>query len=428
MPTVPSSSTMLILTVGGSPPPVAASVLHWRPARVLFLPSRDSRSKIEQEILPLLQRESFDLDPGRYDVEILDDEQDLTRCLEQIRHLTPRVQEWVARGDEFEVVVDITAGTKAMSSALALQAHEWVCRYSYVGGTERDKGGVGVVVSGKEQIVHTQNPWKVMGFRALDRAITLFDHGDFAAATQLIKDELRLIQDTARKCELSAISKIAEAHLHWDRFQHGKALGILSILGKDENHLIAALGQKDAKRLLDGLKDEIRILQEIELRKKVPCLPMVKDLIGNAARRSREGRFDDAVARLYRAIEAIAQMGLLEDHGISGTDGVPLERVPEPFRTELTPRARDRCVKIGLQDAYRLLRELGDERGNRFEELGLAHLKKSPLLARNNSILAHGFEPVSEKVLESLHASAMSLAGLDETQIVKFPKIRSRDG
>jgi len=154
----------------------------------------------------------------------------------------------------------------------------------------------------------------------------------------------------------------------------------------------------------------------------------VKDLIGNAARRSREGRFDDAVARLYRAIEAIAQMGLLEDHGISGTDGVPLERVPEPFRTELTPRARDRCVKIGLQDAYRLLRELGDERGNRFEELGLAHLKKSPLLARNNSILAHGFEPVSEKVLESLHASAMSLAGLDETQIVKFPKIRSRDG
>ena len=55
-----------------------------------------------------------------------------------------------------------------------------------------------------------------------------------------------------------------------------------------------------------------------------------------------------------------------------------------------------------FQDDYALLQAHGDDSGRLFHEIGLDNREKSPLTARNQSILAHGFDPVSDKVYQSL--------------------------
>ena len=50
-----------------------------------------------------------------------------------------------------------------MSAAFGIQASRWPCMFSYVGGNERTKDGLGIVVSGSEKVFHQTNPWDSLG-------------------------------------------------------------------------------------------------------------------------------------------------------------------------------------------------------------------------------------------------------------------------
>lgn len=95
-----TNPTFLLCTVGGSPEPIVASLRHWAPRRVLFLPSKETHGDIESKIVPLLAKQTSPLDPGVYDVVPLPDAQDLSGCVRKLRELTPRVEDWLARGDK----------------------------------------------------------------------------------------------------------------------------------------------------------------------------------------------------------------------------------------------------------------------------------------------------------------------------------------
>jgi CRISPR-associated protein (TIGR02710 family) len=151
----------------------------------------------------------------------------------------------------------------------------------------------------------------------------------------------------------------------------------------------------------------------------------VTDLLANARRRKTEGRMDDAVARLYRAIEALAQVRLADRYQIGNTKQVPIERVPEPLRGQWAARAEQGMVFLGLQDAYALLESMRDDLGATFRQLQLHDPQRSPLTARNQSILAHGFERVSESVFQKLWSAALQLASVQESDILSFPRIAS---
>jgi len=96
----------------------------------------------------------------------------------------------------------------------------------------------------------------------------------------------------------------------------------------------------------------------------------VKDLLANSLCRSREGRFDEAVARLYRAIEATAQVRLREGRAIPDTSKVPLQRLLEALARQWAGRAAGGMVFLGLRDDYVLLLTLDDDLGKVFHELG----------------------------------------------------------
>lgn len=410
---------LLIVTVGGSPEPIAVALKHWRPARVIFVPSRDTRPAVAAA-LALAAEEGAALAPGAYDIEPVPDAQDLTACLRTLQRLDVEVRRWLSRGAEYAVAVDYTGGTKTMSAALALWARRWPCRISYVGGTQRTREGVGVVVAGSEHTLVTDNPWDTLGYQAVEDACAAFDAGDFRAAGTLLEEARRSATDARVKRELSALLEVVESYSLWDRFRHKDAATRLERLAAVENDLRAVLGADTAGWLLERVAEHRTHLQQLADSGQATTT-LVVDLLANARRRVREGRFDDAVARLYRATEALAQIQLRDGYGLP-TEAVPLSAVPESLRDSWRGKAKDDTLKLGLQDVFELLRALGDPLGERFAELGLAE-RKSPLAARNRSILAHGWQPISEKDHAALWTKVLALADCSAEDLPEFPRL-----
>lgn len=434
----PASSILLICTVGGSPEPIVKALTHWRPIKVWFVPTALTKSSIEHDsldrngktissIVGAARAADFPLDPGRYDIHELGDGEDLALCLTELQRLTGDVEKWVKRGDNFRVVVDFTGGTKCMSAAVSLQASRWPCVFSYVGGAQRTKDGVGVVEPGHERVVHQANPWDALGYRAVEDYIVLWDQHAFHAAAKIASATMRRVGRPDRKREFAVLEQLAKSLEAWDRFDHTTSKNLLASVIKSTNDLRAVLGLARGDRVVAGAARLAAHLDRLG-QAAPPSHHYVLDLLANAKRRKDEGRYDDAVARLYRAIEAIAQVVLKEGHGIESTEKVPLERVPEPLRSAWTGRAtKEGLVRLGLQDAYALLAELHDPIGSKFLAAGLADTK-SPLMARNRSILAHGFERVSSAVFDQLWASALSLASVDAASLPSFPALAVPEG
>lgn len=415
---------LLICTVGGSPEPIAASLKRWRPDRAIFVPSRETRAQVEEKALPLAATDpqAFVLPVGCYEFCEIPDAQDFAGAVRKMRELAGEVARWQARGDAFEVVVDFTAGTKCMTAALALIAHPWGCRFSYVGGTERTKDSVGIVVSGKEQVLHSPNPWESLGFRAIEDAISLFDRGAYGAAAALLQGSLTQVADLARKRELLSLKVLAEAYDAWDRFDHQEARTLLGKALHSENDLRSLMGAARAEAVLNAVRHHRDHLARLD---STAGLARVADLLSNARRCIFARRYDDAVARLYRALEALAQLRLSQVHGIDSAH-VPLEALPDDLRASMTPVAQEGHVWLGLQNAYALLRARGDALGECFHERGLDDPRGSSLSARNRSILAHGFEPVGEKVCTRLltDITAVALAaGIVAEDEAQFPRL-----
>lgn len=385
---------LFICTVGGTVEPVLQSLLHWRPARVLFLPTGKTRATVDTALRTYAEHCGAPLPAGAWEQYVLADEEDFSECVSTMRSaLEPEVRRWQDRGGYYRVIVDITAGTKCMTAALALVARRWRCQYSYVGGQQRTKGGVGVVESGAERVVHFANPWDALGYQAVEDAVTVFNHGGYAAAAALLEGAVKNAEKPEVKRELSTLKAVIDAYAAWDRFDHKEASRRFADALKNGNDL-AAIFPHDAGALIARLeRHRDRVAQLAD--QKEPATAWVEDLLHNARRRAAECRFDDAVARLYRAIEALGQVRLRDPHGIPKASDVTLEQLPESLRQEWVNRGRDgRHFKLGLQDVYRVLVAFEDPLGKAFEEAGLAADVGSPLVARNNSILAHGFEPV----------------------------------
>ena len=408
--------TLLICTVGGTAAPIVAAIKGAHPERVLFIPSSQTRHEIREQILPLLDREGISLSPGQYEVIPVPDAQDFTGCVEKIRAVEPDVRQWLQRGGDFRVIIDLTGGTKCMSAAMAIVAQRWPCLYSYVGGTERNKGGVGVVVDGKESVYHTQNPWDALGYQTAEEAVMLFNRGDYQAAVNVLDSDLPRMENPAIKAELGSLKIMSEAYLAWDLFDHKNARSQLEKVSKNLNHLCHLLQDRyqETKLIIQRHLDFLAAF-ESEWGQHT-----IVDLCANAQRCAARGRYDDAVARLYRTIEAIAQLRLKEGYGIADTGKVPLEKIPKSLCNKWAQRAKNGTLLLGLQDDYQLLETLNDPLAQRFSHLGLAG-EKSPLSTRNQSILAHGFAPVSKTVFNGLFRKTLDLAEIKESELPQFP-------
>ncbi|GIW74400.1 MAG: TIGR02710 family CRISPR-associated protein [Phycisphaerales bacterium] len=402
---------LLICSVGGTPDPIVKSLLRWKPARLVFLPSEQTRSHVDVALRAYAEASGQVLSPGQYEVRPVADAEDLIGCVNAFRMLDGDVAEWVGRGrDDYSVAVDFTAGTKCITAALALVARRWPCEFSYVGGQRRTKEGVGVVETGTERVVHSANPWDALGYQAVEDAVAVFNHGGYAAAAHLLDGPVRSAEDLGVRRELSTLKAVIDAYAAWDRFDHKKAARHFYDALKNRNDL-AAIFPREGNSLILRLERHFEQTKTLA-KKEQPDTEWVKDLVHNARRRAGERRFDDAVARLYRACEALGQIRLRTAYGISDTANVPINQLPIELQEEWRSRARGDKLKLGLHDAFALLEKLGDDLGYCFKKL-FRDSSQSAFRVRNQSILAHGFIPVSENGYKQLHNNICRLAKID---------------
>ena len=145
--------------------------------------------------------------------------------------------------------------------------------------------------------------------------------------------------------------------------------------------------------------------------------------MANARRRADiENKYDDAVARLYRAVEAYAQIKL-SGGGINTSD-LKIDSLPQEIRTEFSNKYKDEIdnrIKLPLYGSYKVLELLKDPAGQLFFEQWPQ--MKLLLDLRNKSILAHGFEPVKRERYEDLFNLVCKISGINEGSLPDFPNI-----
>lgn len=412
MPPKNSKHILLIASVGDSPEPVAASIYHWHPERVLFVPSADTADGIDR-VLDELEKKGYALSPAQHNKILLSDAQDFTMCVQEMHDgLESAVAEWCGKGEGFECIVDFTGGTKCMSAALVLVARPWTkSTFSYVGGEERDR------------VQHSPNPWDARGYQAVEDAVEAFDRHAFDEGTRMLEHAMMRIQDdNSRKRELNALAMFMNAYDLWSRSEYKKAFNKFDECEKRLNDLVVSLRPAPKKCIRDYISKAKFRLNSLKEGSDRPTRELLEDLISDAARRRFEGRHVDAVARLYRAIEATAQLRMWDKYNIH-TGNVLIDELPESMRERLGQQSTGRTVKLGLQDSYEFLIQKRDPLGKRFMLLEWDG-DKSPLSKRNNSIAGHGFERVSSETSDELWKGTLKLAKLSEEQVFRFPQLR----
>ncbi len=405
---VKSEGKVMIMSLGGSPEPLIKSIMYHRPEKIIFLASHDSVS-VAGEVLKKL-----DYKPGVI-YEITDDPNIMFMCYKKARLCAERAKQMGVAPES--VVVDYTGGTKVMTAALILATIGQPFRFNYVGGEQRNKNGLGVVMDGHEKMFAEMNPWSIFAEEERRQIVTLFNRRRFSAVVQII--------DECRKRELpleiesyfSFLRPLAEGFLCWEQFNHKEANNLLGngmtelkkflglFHGSDLEAFSASLMK--CKGFLERLISETRGLQDMK-----PIL--IDDLLNNARRRMADKRYDDAAARIYRALELYGQICFYEVAGCS-TSSVKPDMIPEELREEFGKYrdSKKNILKLPMTATFEYLRARGHEAGIRFFE---RHDEIKKIQGnRNDSILAHGIQPVGERAINSIFQSV--------TEFVKFTNI-----
>jgi CRISPR-associated protein (TIGR02710 family) len=348
---------------------ITYSIHNSNPDKVFFVVSKESLNTTLPEILGSIDK--------LYEIISIDDPDDINRIYE---NLSAKFRD-IKKGFD-HVTVDFTSGTKAMTGALTILGsfHE-ADSLSYVTG----KRSGGIVIKGTERLLSLR-PYSIIVERKLSEAVTFFNKCQLDSCVTVIEELLTRIPDPGLLSQITPFRNATLAYSAWDRFDHRTAF---------QNLKEVKLSHFDRNKGFLG-----KLLNEPE---KGPYF--IADLISNAKRRGEiEHKYDDAVARLYRTIELIAQYGL-KKYEIDDTGNVPKEKIPSRFISEL--KLVDDKAVIGLYQAYQFLAALGDNLGQSF----LQDKKLKDLLQKRNvSILAHGLTPVTKEGYEQLRDSVISCA------------------
>ncbi|MCK4256502.1 TIGR02710 family CRISPR-associated protein [candidate division WOR-3 bacterium] len=269
-----------------------------------------------------------------------------------------------------EIIADFTGGTKTMSSVLAmLAALDFECKPSLTTGPRRDiikVSGESIPFALDVSLPRVENMMQIID--------NLISHYLYHPAELTLK---RLTEEGFKKGLSDRIKKklfLCKAFSYWDRFEYEKAFDILQNFAyeynKEFNYLLKLLG----KTANTGYEK-------------------VFDLVSNAERQACNGFYDNAVARLYRALELFAQIRLKTEYKISTSaleESLNKLKNKEKWKSKRDEKGK---IKVGIKDDYAILLELDDEIGKVYESKEKELTDK--LNYRNNSKLAHGDIPIT---------------------------------
>jgi CRISPR-associated protein (TIGR02710 family) len=241
----------------------------------------------------------------------------------------------------------------------------------------------------RRELVPMDNPLESTGLLREGQAVELFNRRDYGAAALVFADILRKVSGAERRHYYEGLLLIAEGYACWDVADYGAALDKLRAAREELSmgFTETALAER-ASVLSERIKANLSFLGR--LRGKL-SVENVVDMVENARRRIvDQGRYDDGVARLYRAVEMWHQWRLLTNHSVS-TDSVEWEKLDEGLRQQFLDSEgfKELPSVLDLTRARTLDRILsGDVMEN-------DSVLRNLLRERNSSILAHGLRPIT---------------------------------
>ena len=370
----------LILTTGFSPEPLILTITALEPEKVFFLYTKDSERYLNRIV------EESSLLPAQIDRAVID----RSDGLDVYEKVKDKWAEW-----SFDrMAIDITGGTKVMVSGVAVAGaflknvdllyvdskFGWILKKSY---------------PSSERIVRLGNPFDVFGDLEEKEGIQLFRGYNYAACERVFGKLSGLSRDPRQfKYELV----LSQGYGAWDLFDFSKAYSKI-------NEAI-----KTAKRY--GIRYGVKLDEQLEILKILRKSPgtdffslikdnnfanhLVVDIFCNVERRFEQGRYDDAIIRLYRILELLAQHRLACRGIDTGNVSIKEPKVKADFEdiTEKIHGAkRGISEKIGLLDAYILLFILKDEL---IDETDVEELKER-ISVRNVLLIEHRDKLGTEK-------------------------------
>jgi CRISPR-associated protein (TIGR02710 family) len=351
---------------------ISFSANHHNPDKIFFIVSPESQKTTLPKILHKTKSKDYEVVNVRSIDNIQQVYEDLQPTFTQIRKKYD------------QITVDYTSGTKAMTGALTILGTIYEAdALSYIAG----KREAGIVQAGTEEI-RIIKPYFATAEQKMKTAIQFFNQNQFNASITILNQIEKATKDRQITNRTRPLRDLAEAYDLWDKFRHQEAFKAL---------------RKIEEKKLDLNK---RFLGQM-LNTSKPEPYYIADMINNAKRRGTdEKKYDDAVARLYRTIELIAQHQLKTKHNLQASDIEPTD-IPEKLKEKWGLKQDAQKIRIPLEKAYELLESKNDPLGKRFTQ----DTKLRDLLnKRNTSILAHNLKPVDQKTYVELHQKTIEYA------------------
>ncbi|WP_298534912.1 hypothetical protein [uncultured Methanobrevibacter sp.] len=402
--------------------------------------------------------------------------------------------------DKYEVFVDFTGGTKPMVSGMVLSVIEgdysnfMLCYVGSIDDESRNKIGVGNVQSGKEFIKRQINPYQSRAITEFKRGINFFNQYQFEGAELNFKNANKnfksIIKNKESQEEMGDVSvsnhisnvdvetiknnrslalrciEFVEFYNKWDLFND--EFGRNTLLSQKIEEIIEKIENSDYLiNLFEGTDfyNQIKLNHEflkIKIENEDLSLRLkfyLADLLNNSCRRYKEGKYNDAVARLYRANELISQIKLFEKDlyfdekirndlefilsidkilaNVGKYNYIDAENIiKRNFRASKEEREKFKALygknydihgelKLANDQNYDLLEVFGFEKTKEFEKFNCS------LKSRNTSILAHGLNPIKKNTAKKLYNNTLEYASgffpdlEDIMEMGKFPKLDS---
>ena len=372
--------------------------------------------------------------------------------------------------DLYEVIVDFTGGTKTMGAGVTLA--EVTGNYSnfelrYVGSKDsesRNKNGVGIIKDGSEFSKFQENPFTKFATLEFNRGKQFFNTYQFKAAVANFSLAEEKTDDENLEKLAGFYKKIVKFYDSWDKFNNdfedwedkqnskkGKLTRYFkfNIENDLENDEYISKKIKENPEFYNKLLENIEFLNlKISIKNKNYKKDIeyyLPDLLNNAKRRIDERKFDDAVARLYRAMELIAQLNLkdldiLFDRELRkrtffiDRNKFILEsnkRLVDISDVKTWPNYKE-CVeknllyfKVASHKSFELLKIFENDLAKEYlNDKNISNLISN----RNKSILAHGLVPMGEDDAKDLYEAVLYYArkynpNIDDLmELSKFPK------
>ena len=382
---------------------IYSSIHKIYPDNIVFFCSELSTNTVDY-IAELFEADEDEFIEGEdYEIVILDQIDNFNSCFEAFEL---KIWEMDLLAEErHEIIMDYTSGTKTMSAAMACCGMFYSKDLITISGDRKN----GVVSTGTESI-HYQNLYKVYDKFSLMRVRNYFNANRFYTAGEILEN----IVDESINTE--NMMNLVKGYFLWDNMEFEMAYEYMTKLD---------LNGFELSEIKDDLKINLKALGAIvrSPHENLKNCYILASLINNSIRRAEEYKYDDAIARLYRAFELIAQIRL-NSYSINSSDvdvDVLSNKNVSPDFIEALEKTRDEGkIRIGLVKDFELLDALDDDLGKYFAENKnrINNITKK----RNNSILAHGLESLSKEDFEEFEEVVENLARKLDKDMNKFLK------